>query len=134
MTRAQCTMLFSAVAFAIGFASNSFGVPGSTARIALLAANSKAAAAPTHVVDRVSADRSDLSDGIVEQYDGGAGGPDQGSGYGDVYDRNGHLLWRFAAVERGDSKWTILKYYSQRELERRNPNDANAQSNEFGSP
>lgn len=57
---------------------------------------------------------SDRSDGGVEEYRETPKDTDnQGSGYGDVFDSNGHLLWRFAVLEHGNSQWTILKYFSE---------------------
>lgn len=64
---------------------------------------------------------SDRSDGSVEEYRETLKDTDnQGSGYGDVFDSNGHLLWRFAVLEHGNSQWTILKYFSEPISKRRN--------------
>ena len=64
---------------------------------------------------------SDVSEGSVEEFRESPQDTDnQGSGYGDVFDSNGHLLWRFAVLEHGKSQWTILKYFSEPISKRRN--------------
>ena len=159
MKRPQSVVLFSVVAFLIGAASNSPAVtqifgggrrigavsspdavqigPGRTAR-ALHVADANATAAPTHVGDGVTTGDRDLSGGSIEEYAGDAEEPGgQGSGYGDVYDQNGHLLWRFAVLERSNSNWTIFKYFSHRKPEQKNSKtgqDPSAEPNKSGSP
>ena len=80
-------------------------------------------AAPARALDPAEIARTDsgLSDGSVEEFRESPEETDnQGSGYGDVFDSNGHLLWRFAVLEHGNSQWTILKYFSERISKRRN--------------
>lgn len=80
-----------------------------------------AAPAPTLAPAEMARDQSDLYGGSVEEYRGSPEGTaDQGSGYGDVFDSNGHLLWRFAVLEHGNSQWTILRYFSEPTSKRRN--------------
>ena len=76
-----------------------------------------AAPAPAEIVRT----DSNVSDGSVEEFRETPEETDnQGSGYGDVFDSNGHLLWRFAVLEHGKSQWTILKYFSEPISKRRN--------------
>ena len=128
MKRPQTALLFTIAAFLIGAASNSLGFTKVLAdghRIPAVSYSRVAQTGPrthasTEVADSASNDHRDLSDGSFEEYEGHVDGPGgQGSGYGDVYDEHGHLLWRFAVLQRSDSKWTIFKYFSQREQERR---------------
>ena len=140
MKHFQSAMLFSLVAFVFGAASTS-GVTqifGSGGRIHAAASPGAVhmiptAAAPTHSGDVVSP--SDLSDGSVEEY-AGDGSDGQGSGYGDVYDQKGHLLWRFAVLEGDNSKWAIFKYFSHRGQELRNSKspDSAPEPGKSGSP
>jgi hypothetical protein len=135
MKHSQSAILFSLVAFAAGAASTSAGVFGSGSRIHAASPGaaymSPTAAAPTRAGHVVST--SDLSDGSVEEYAGdsdNSGG--QGSGYGDVYDQKGHLLWRFAVLEGGNSKWTIFKYFSRREPQQENSKSGSDSAPELG--
>jgi hypothetical protein len=80
-----------------------------------------AAPAPALAPAEMARDHSDLYGSSVEEYRGSPEGTaDQGSGYGDVFDSNGHLLWRFAVLEHGNSQWTILRYSSEPTSKRRN--------------
>jgi hypothetical protein len=82
---------------------------------------STASAAPAFAADGVARSDEDLSNGSVEEYAGAPNGAaNQGGGYADVFDSDGHLLWRFAVLERGNSQWTILKYFSESTPELRN--------------
>ena len=122
-------LTISVVAFSIGAVSGPFDakeillaikrIPASRSRRSDLTVSDKptqpnspaGADAPPQPAHREAQSGGGLSEGSVEEY---AGSPDdeanQGGGYGDVYDSHGHLLWRFAAVERGNSRWTILRY------------------------
>lgn len=142
MKHFQSAMLFSLVAFIFGAASTSsvaqiFGAGGHIHAVARHGAAHMRpiAAAPTHDGDVVST--SDLSNGSVEEYAGDGDGPGgQGSGYGDVYDQNGHLLWRFAVLEGDKSKWTIFKYFPHSGQEPRDSKSADPapEPGKSGSP
>lgn len=142
MKHFQSAMLLSLVAFIFGAASTSGvtqifrgGSPVHAASFRGAVQIRPTAPAPTRAGDVVST--TDLSDGSVEEYSGDGDGPGgQGSGYGDVYDQNGHLLWRFAVLEGGDSKWTIFKYFSHRGQELRNSKspDSAPEAGKHGSP
>jgi hypothetical protein len=86
----------------------------------LPAAESNAPLARALAPAEIARDNRDLSEGSVEEYRGDPeGSANQGGGYGDVYDSNGHLLWRFAVLEHDNSQWTILKYSAEPTSKRR---------------
>jgi hypothetical protein len=142
MKSIKYTLMIPMVAFLMGASSSLFGatgilralnrIPGflsahseingrdNPARV-LPPAASTTSLAPAVAADRVTRSSDKLFGGNVEEF---AAEPDgetsQGSGYGDVFDSDGHLLWRFAALERNDSQWTILRYFSERESARKN--------------
>jgi hypothetical protein len=77
--------------------------------------------APAVGADGIAGPGDDLSAGRVEEYAREPeGSANQGRGYGDVFDSNGHLLWRFAVIEHDKAQWTILKYFSEPTSKRRN--------------
>jgi hypothetical protein len=81
---------------------------------------SRAAPAWDFAPGKIVRANDDLSDGSVEEYAGEPeGAASQGSGYANVFDPDGHLLWRFAVLEHDNSQWTILKYSSKRTSKRR---------------
>jgi hypothetical protein len=140
MKSIKYTLMISIVAFLMGASSSLFGateilralnrIPGvlsahrepigrdNPAQV-LPPAASTASLAPVVAADRVtrSGDKlfSENADEAPERDDV----TNQGSGYGDVFDSDGHLLWRFAALERQNSQWTILRYFSEPESARR---------------
>ena len=140
------TLMIAMVAFLIGARADRFGMAemlravdsGPTFRFArsgLIGSDKPAhglpptdsGAAPARTSAPEIRDADGLSRGSVEEYSGEPGGETtQGSGYADVFDSDGHLLWRFATVQQDNSKWTILKYFSDRESKRRNDEAAQA--------
>jgi hypothetical protein len=114
--RFGATVILPAANRAMASSSAANGPIGSDKTVhGLPATDSRAVHARTFKPHEIARADDELSNGTVEEY-AGAPGDDatQGSGYADVFDSNGHLLWRFATVQHDDSKWTILKYFSDR--------------------
>jgi hypothetical protein len=135
------TLMSSIVAFLMGASSSPFDTTGilrALNRIPALLADhreligrdnparvlpqtaSAASLAPAVAADRVTRSGDELFGGKLKEDAERDDVTNQGSGYGDVFDSDGHLLWRFAVLERGNSQWTILKYFSESTPELRN--------------
>jgi hypothetical protein len=126
------TLLIAIVAFLIGARPDRFGTTelfraanrlpalGSHKPQTLAPAQSSAAPAPSSAQQEIARAADELSTGSVEEYAAEPGGANQGGGYGDVFDSDGHLIWRFAVFGHDNSHWTILRYFAEGTAKRTN--------------